>query len=126
LIFRDLLFFIKQETMTEENITLENYPFTSVMNLEKDEAVYFKFEEDFVEENIRCIPMCVRFKLDACGIKLKLSEWSKMKFEERNLLCRLECNDSVEIRQGNCATIRRDGRGADRAVGAESVGAVVS
>ncbi|WP_353849846.1 nitrate reductase associated protein, partial [Hydrotalea sp.] len=29
---------------------------------------YFQFEEDFVEENVRCIPMIVRFKMDAVGI----------------------------------------------------------
>ena len=34
----------------------------------------FVFEEDFVEENVRCIPMTVRFKMDAAGIKLKLAE----------------------------------------------------
>ena len=37
---------------------------------------YFNFEEDFVEKNIRCIPMIVRFKMDKAGIKLKLAEWS--------------------------------------------------
>ena len=47
---------------------------------------YFRFEEDFMEDNIRCIPMIVRFKLDACGIKLKLKEWSKMTYEERAFL----------------------------------------
>ena len=47
---------------------------------------YFRFEEDFMEDNIRCIPMIVRFKLDACGIKLKLKEWSKMTHEERTFL----------------------------------------
>lgn len=46
----------------------------------------FHFEEDFMEDNIRCIPMIVRFKLDACGIKLKLSEWSKFTVEERSFL----------------------------------------
>src|SRR6187431_2359065 len=46
----------------------------------------FRFEEDFMEDNIRCIPMIVRFKLDACGIKLKLSEWSKFTVEERSFL----------------------------------------
>ena len=46
----------------------------------------FQFEEDFMEDNIRCIPMIVRFKLDACGIKLKLSEWSKFTVEERSFL----------------------------------------
>lgn len=44
---------------------------------------YFKFEEDFVEENVRCIPMIVRFKMDAAGIKLKLAEWSKFHPSER-------------------------------------------
>jgi hypothetical protein len=40
-------------------------------------ATYFKFEADFVEAQ-RCIPMCVRYKLDMSGVKLKLSEWSKL------------------------------------------------
>jgi hypothetical protein len=44
---------------------------------------YFDFEEDFIEENVRCIPMIVRFKMDAAGIKLKLAEWSKFKTKER-------------------------------------------
>jgi hypothetical protein len=47
---------------------------------------YFRFEEDFMEDNIRCIPMIVRFKLDACGIKLKLREWSQMTMAERQQL----------------------------------------
>jgi hypothetical protein len=85
--------------MTEENIIVENYPFINAMNLKKDEAVYFKFEEDFVEENIRCIPMCVRFKLDACGIKLQLSEWSKMSVAERNNLAEMSCITDKDIRK---------------------------
>ncbi|MGQ7856090.1 nitrate reductase associated protein [Pedobacter sp. WC2501] len=44
---------------------------------------YFKFEEDFIEENVRCIPMIVRFKMDAAGIKLKLAEWSRFLPAER-------------------------------------------
>ncbi|KQM72680.1 hypothetical protein ASE74_22665 [Pedobacter sp. Leaf216] len=44
---------------------------------------YFQFEEDFIEENMRCIPMVVRFKMDAAGIKLKLAEWSKFHSSER-------------------------------------------
>lgn len=44
---------------------------------------YFDFEEDFVEENIRCIPMIVRFKLDKVGIKLKLAEWAKFNPTEK-------------------------------------------
>lgn len=63
----------------------------------KDELVYFQFEEDFVEENIRCIPMMLRFKLDACGIKLKLSEWNKMSLIERNTLCSITCANDEDI-----------------------------
>jgi hypothetical protein len=58
---------------------------------------YFRFEEDFMEDNIRCIPMIVRFKLDACGIKLKLKEWSKMTFDERALLAELPIDSSNEV-----------------------------
>jgi hypothetical protein len=57
---------------------------------------YFNFEGDFVEENIRCIPMIVRFKMDAAGIKLKLSEWSKFSREERVELAIKPCNNAEE------------------------------
>jgi hypothetical protein len=59
---------------------------------------YFKFEEDFVEDSIRCIPMIARFKLDACGIKLKLSEWSRMNEEERMYVSEYPCSSEEEIR----------------------------
>lgn len=58
---------------------------------------YFDFEADFVEDNVRCIPMIVRFKLDSCGIKLKLKEWSKMESEERENLASLPCQTTEEI-----------------------------
>jgi|SRR5688572_20015375 len=58
---------------------------------------YFKFEEDFVEDNVRCIPMIVRFKLDACGIKLKLTEWCKMSTDQRMLLADLPCETPIDI-----------------------------
>jgi hypothetical protein len=38
----------------------------------------FRFEADFMEDGMRCIPMAARLRLDLCGIKLQLSEWSKM------------------------------------------------
>lgn len=57
---------------------------------------YFRFEEDFVEDNVRCIPMIVRFKLDACGVKLKLTEWSKMTPSEREHLAALACETDDE------------------------------
>jgi hypothetical protein len=70
----------------------------------------FAFETDFVEDNVRCIPMIVRFKLDACGIKLKLKEWSKMTVEEREHLVNAPCTTTEETttyRQYLCDTIRR-------------------
>lgn len=59
--------------------------------------IYFQFEEDFVEDNVRCIPMIVRFKLDACGIKLKLAEWCRMNLIERENLANLPCDTPEEI-----------------------------
>lgn len=66
------------------------------MNI-SDQTVFFQFEEDFVEANIRCIPMIVRFKLDACGIKLKLAEWSRMTEEDRAYLAMAPCEQPDEI-----------------------------
>jgi hypothetical protein len=61
-------------------------------------TLYFQFEADFVEDDVRCIPMVVRFKLDACGIKLKLKEWSNMNVDERNRLAETPCQSSQEIK----------------------------
>lgn len=58
---------------------------------------YFLFEEDFIEENVRCIPMVVRFKMDLAGIKLKLAEWSKFSIEERQELALRKCDNRFEI-----------------------------
>ena len=62
---------------------------------------YFNFEEDFVEKNIRCIPMIVRFKMDQAGIKLKLSEWSKFSIDERIELATKSCSNEYEIKLYN-------------------------
>jgi len=59
---------------------------------------YFNFEEDFVEKNIRCIPMIVRFKMDRAGIKLKLEEWSKFSTAERIELATKPCGDEREAK----------------------------
>lgn len=61
------------------------------------ESSFFRFEEDFVESGVRCIPMIVRFKLDACGIKLKLSEWSRMTEKERRYLALADCKTPGEV-----------------------------
>ena len=45
----------------------------------------FGFEKDFVG-NWRCIPLCVRRKLDLIGVKLKLSHWLEFTQEQRQML----------------------------------------
>jgi hypothetical protein len=62
------------------------------------EIEYFKFEEDFIEENVRCIPMVVRFKLDIVGIKLKLAEWSRFHARERIKLALLPAGTNAETK----------------------------
>ena len=62
---------------------------------------YFNFEEDFVEKNIRCIPMIVRFKMDKAGIKLKLAEWSRFSIDERVELAKKTCSNEEEAEQYN-------------------------
>ncbi|MBD2344077.1 nitrate reductase associated protein [Anabaena subtropica] len=57
---------------------------------------FFQFEADFVD-SLRCIPMQVRYKLDTCGIKLKLSDWNQMTQVEREALVELPCTIAAEI-----------------------------
>ena len=45
----------------------------------------FAFEHDFVG-TWRCIPLCVRRKLDLIGLKLKLNHWLAMSQEQRQQL----------------------------------------
>ncbi len=59
-------------------------------------AEFFEFEADFVD-SLRCIPMQVRYKLDTCGIKLKLSDWHQMITSERANLVKLPCSTEIEI-----------------------------
>jgi hypothetical protein len=58
-------------------------------------AELFQFEADFVD-SLRCIPMQVRYKLDTCGIKLKLSDWNQMNLSERAILVELPCSTITE------------------------------
>jgi hypothetical protein len=57
---------------------------------------FFQFEADFVE-SLRCIPMQVRFKLDTCGIKLKLQHWHQFSEAQRQALVDLPCASQVEV-----------------------------
>ena len=57
---------------------------------------FFEFEADFVE-SLRCIPMQVRFKLDTCGVKLKLHQWSLFNADDRVQLVDRACVSVAEI-----------------------------
>ncbi|MEO1146745.1 MAG: nitrate reductase associated protein [Cyanobacteria bacterium J06638_22] len=57
---------------------------------------YFKFEADFVAA-LRCIPMQVRYKLDTCGVKLKLHHWNQFSTEERQQLVDMPCDTEAAI-----------------------------
>lgn len=59
---------------------------------------FFKFELDFVD-SLHCIPMIVRFKLDTCGIKLKLTHWNLFSKAERLLLIQEACQTESEIKK---------------------------
>jgi hypothetical protein len=59
---------------------------------------FFKFEADFVD-SLRCIPMQVRYKLDNCGVKLKLSHWHQFTEEERQSLVEMPCTSGEECQE---------------------------
>lgn len=50
----------------------------------------FQFEADFVE-SLHCIPMQVRYKLDTCGVKLKLEHWNRFSPNEKQALVDMPC-----------------------------------
>ncbi len=62
--------------------------------MEKKE--FFRFEADFVDAGIRCIPMIVRWKLDLVGVKMLLSTWVRCSFSERQQLVSLPCSAEGE------------------------------
>ncbi|WP_229217152.1 nitrate reductase associated protein [Dyadobacter luteus] len=59
---------------------------------------FFGFESDFVS-TLKCVPMIVRYKLDSCGVKLKLHEWAKFSLADKELLATLPCFQTDEIKQ---------------------------
>jgi len=58
--------------------------------------LFFAFESDFVN-TLKCIPMIVRYKLDSCGVKLKLSEWVRFNLKDKETLAYLPCYTEAEI-----------------------------
>ena len=58
---------------------------------------FFQFEAEFVA-SLRCIPMQVRYKLDTCGVKLKLQHWFSFSISQRQHLIELPCIADDEIK----------------------------
>jgi hypothetical protein len=56
---------------------------------------YFQFEADFVGD-LRCIPMVVRYKLDSCGVKLKLHHWNQFSEADRLSIIDWPCEGEAE------------------------------
>ncbi len=56
----------------------------------------FQFERDFVD-SLRCIPMVVRYKLDSCGVKLKLNHWHGLSQVQRQQLVTLPGETPTEL-----------------------------
>lgn len=68
----------------------------------------FAFEQDFVG-NWRCIPLCVRRKLDLIGLKLKLNHWLAMSQEQRQQL--VDWDDkpqALESLAAHCRSLTRE------------------
>ncbi|WP_337185661.1 nitrate reductase associated protein [Phenylobacterium sp.] len=81
---------------------------------EADHMRLFRFEADFVQ-TLRCIPMCVRFKLDTIEIKLSLRQWSRFTLEERDRLRRSPCEAPAEITAYRAHVVELVARGGDTA-----------
>jgi hypothetical protein len=58
---------------------------------------FFEFEADFVD-SLRCVPMQVRYKLDNCGVKLKLQHWHSFSAIQRQKLIDQPCHTATEIK----------------------------
>ncbi|MGA0602850.1 nitrate reductase associated protein [Caulobacter sp. KR2-114] len=78
-------------------------------------AQLFAFEDDFVA-SLRCIPMAVRFKLDRCGVKLSLRQWSRFTRDDRQWLLEAPCATDREAQAYRLALVglvaRRAGEAA--------------
>ncbi len=59
------------------------------------DGAIFDFELDFAG-TLRCIPMVVRYKLDRCGVKLSLRQWSRFDRGDRAQLVDQPCDSDGE------------------------------
>jgi hypothetical protein len=67
------------------------------MNASAGSAV-FDFESDS-ERTLDYIPMCVRMKLDLCGVKMSLAQWIGLPLAVRQIILEARCQVDPEIRR---------------------------
>ena len=68
----------------------------------------FAFEQDFIG-TWRCIPLCVRRKLDLVGVKLKLSHWLALSQRQRQALVDWsDAADALDQMRQHLRTISRE------------------
>ena len=76
----------------------------------------YAFEQDFIG-NWRCIPLCVRRKLDLSGVKLKLNHWLALTQDQRQQLVDWpDTPDALHDLRGHlrqCTAAMPDGRVKD-------------
>ena len=61
-----------------------------------DAPLMFNFEVES-SENLKFIPMVVRFNLDRFGLRISLEQWQMLPLEDRALLARFPVDDDIAI-----------------------------
>ncbi|MFM0140273.1 nitrate reductase associated protein [Caballeronia grimmiae] len=61
-----------------------------------DAARLFKFEIES-SDNLRFIPLAVRFNLDRFGMRITLDQWQMLPYDDRVLLARFPIEDEAEV-----------------------------
>ncbi|MBP0593510.1 nitrate reductase associated protein [Paraburkholderia sp. LEh10] len=61
-----------------------------------DAPLLFNFEVES-SENLKFIPMVVRFNLDRFGLRISLEQWQTLPYEDRVLLARFPVEDDTQI-----------------------------
>src|SRR6478735_214438 len=61
-----------------------------------DAARLFGFEVES-SDNLRFIPLAVRFNLDRFGMRITLDQWQQLPYDDRALLARFPVEDDAEL-----------------------------
>ncbi|KWF32995.1 nitrate reductase associated protein [Burkholderia pseudomultivorans] len=61
-----------------------------------DAPLLFNFEHES-SENLKYIPMIVRFNLDRFGLRISLEQWQMLPLEDRRLLARFPADEDAAI-----------------------------